>query len=62
MESFVRLQEKYDGNTYHGSSEAREKDLRRDLWVKQVAFDDTLQFNTEQIKYNLDGCIDKIKI
>lgn len=58
---FCKIAVECDGNTYHGSSEARERDLRRDLWVKQLAFDDTLRFNTEQIKYNLDGCIKQIK-
>ncbi|MEK4170803.1 DUF559 domain-containing protein [Lysinibacillus sp. FSL L8-0312] len=57
---FCKIAVECDGNTYHGSSEARERDLRRDLWVKQLAFDDTLRFNTEQIKYNLDGCIKQI--
>lgn len=58
---FCKIGVECDGNTYHGFLEAKEKDLRRDIWIKRLGFDDTLRFNTEQIKYNLDGCIKQIK-
>ncbi|WP_445683312.1 endonuclease domain-containing protein [Sporosarcina sp. FSL W7-1349] len=54
---FCKIVVECDGNTYHGFLEAKEKDLKRDIWIKRLGFDDTLRFNTEQIKYNLDGCI-----
>lgn len=57
---YCKIAVECDGNTYHGYAEAKERDLRRDLWVKQFGFDDTLRFNTEQIKYNIEGCIKQI--
>jgi len=58
---YCKIAVECDGNTYHGSLKAKEHDLKRDLWVKQIGIDDTLRFDTEQIKYNMDGIIKHIK-
>lgn len=51
-----------DGNTYHSSRNAKERDLKRDLWIKAYKeFDDTLRFNTEQIMDQIELVIKEIK-
>lgn len=58
---FCKIAVEYDGNTYHSSKNAKERDLKRDLWVKNQGIDDTLRFNTEEIQYNILGVIKQIK-
>lgn len=50
-----------DGDTYHSSRKAVERDLKRDLWIKAYKdFDDTLRFNTKQIMNQIDVVIEEI--
>lgn len=50
-----------DGHTYHSSRKAKERDLKRDLWIKAYKeFDDTLRFTTEQIMSQIDVVIEEI--
>ncbi|MFD5853591.1 endonuclease domain-containing protein [Cytobacillus pseudoceanisediminis] len=58
---FCKIAVECDGNTYHSSHNGKERDLKRDLWVKNQGIDDTLRFNTEEIKYNIQGVIKQIK-
>ncbi len=58
---FCKIAVECDGNTYHSSKNAKERDLKRDLWVKNQGIDDNLRFNTEEMKYNIQGVIKQIK-
>ncbi|PFR51056.1 endonuclease domain-containing protein [Bacillus cereus] len=58
---YCRIAVECDGNTYHSSKEAKQHDTYRDMWINYQGFDDTLRFNTEKIKYNIEGVIKEIK-
>lgn len=58
---FCKLAIECDGLYYHLRDFQRAYDTERDLWLLKTGFDDVLRFFGDEIRDNLDGCIEKIK-